>query len=104
MHWWRYFSPLLALVTLAALLSSGLAPSAGRSWRLVATALELAVVTATFAYFVPSILAMLVRHGDGLSPAELAAKASTWAALNWVRVVLTLAAWLAGLRALSRTG
>ncbi len=104
LNWWRYLTPTLAVVTLAALLLSGAAPAAGRTWRMAATALELLVIATTVTYFIPGIMLMLVRHGDGQPPGVLAAKASLWASVNWVRVVVSLAAWVAGLRALTLAG
>ncbi len=100
-RFWVFLTPSVAVLALVALLTGLHTPAPHRHWRLLATGLELLVVTSTFAYFVPNVIVLLGPRHAALPPDVLAAKAQQWITLNWVRVMVTTAAWLAALRALS---
>jgi hypothetical protein len=71
-----------------------------RKWRATATVLALIVVVATFAWFVPNIM-ILAKGGEGMNAGQITSLTNWWVRLNWVRVVIYSAAWLAGLRAMT---
>ena len=103
-RFWVVLTPSVALLALLALVTGLHTSAPQRFWRLLATVVELAVVTSTFAYFVPNIIVLLGPRHATLAPDVLAARLHTWLTLNWVRVGLTAVAWLAALRALSLSG
>ncbi len=97
---WQYFTPVLGLITLLAMLTSFGTPPAHRAWRLAATGLMLLVSIATLVYFRPVLIGMLINHGAGLTPEALAAEARRWVALDWVRDIAVAASLAMGVRAL----
>jgi hypothetical protein len=95
-RFWAFVTTIpLTLLTLASLIIAWRAAGPLRSWWLAAAILTLADRIFTFSYFIPSIVS-LMRAAD--SP-ESAMKARQWANLNYVRLALALAAWLAALNA-----
>ncbi len=70
-----------------------------RFWWLTATAFALVDRIATFSFFIPR--AMRLMGADSLPPSRAAKMASLWIGMNWIRLALLLAAWLAALKALS---
>jgi len=56
---------------------------------------------ATFGYFIPTIVSL--QRETGMT-GEISSTLSTWSRLNHGRHLLTLAAWLLALRALSLLG
>ena len=99
-RFWMVNTPLLGLLAVAALLSGLKTRPDHRRWRIVATGAAIVVVAATFAWFVPNIM-ILNEGGRGLSAGEIADVSNLWVRLNWVRVFVYSAGWLAGLRALT---
>jgi hypothetical protein len=99
-RFWIVNTPLLGVMSLAALLTGLKTQVEHRKWRMIGTVLSLVVVISTFAWFVPKIM-ILGAGGAGLNPAELTSLTNWWVRLNWVRVVVYSAAFLAGLRALT---
>ena len=97
---WQYFTPVLGLITLLAMLTSFGAPLRHLAWRLAATGLMLLVSIATLVYFRPVLIGMLINHGAGLTPEALAAEARRWVALDWVRDIAVAASLAMGIRAL----
>lgn len=97
LRFWAFVSTgPLTLLTLANLVAAWRAgPATRRVWR-VAASLALSERIFTFAYFIPT----MVRLMDAPHSADAVAGASVWLALNWGRHLLTLAAWIAALRAL----
>jgi Domain of unknown function (DUF1772) len=71
-----------------------------RRWIIGSAALELLVVLSTFAWFVPNIIQLMSNFQD-MPPDVVASKARAWVSLNWVRAVLTMAAWLGALKAMT---
>jgi hypothetical protein len=57
------------------------------------------VVAATFIYFVPEVVAFAA--GSEVAGASIESRVRLWVALNWVRAVVLVAAWLSLLRAFS---
>ena len=97
-RFWVFVTTLpLTLLTLASLIVAWRAPGPLRGWWLAAAFFALGDRIFTFSYFIPTIV-RLMRAAD--SP-ESAMKASQWANLNYVRLALALAAWLAALNAFS---
>ena len=85
----------LTLITLANLVAAWRAPGPVRGWWLAAVVAVLLDRVLTFSYFIPTMIG-LMNAAD--SPASAAA-AARWANLNYVRHALTVAGWLAALKA-----
>ena len=100
-RFWMFFTPLVGLTAIAALLSGLKTPAEHRRWRIVGTVLALIVVVATFAWFVPNIIKLMSKDVLTMSADEIASVTNWWVRLNWVRAVLYAAGWLAALKALS---
>jgi hypothetical protein len=100
----RFFkvaTPMLALLSVAALIASRWAPAVQRPWMSWSSGAVLAICVATFAWFVPTIIMLTARRGGGLPPEAIATRAHWWLTLNYVRMAVAIAAWLGALRALS---
>lgn len=89
----------LTLLTLANAVAAWRDRTARRTTWLTAVVLTLVERLATFGYFIPTMIALQGEPSAG--PAVDAALAQ-WTTLNNGRHLLTLAAWLAALRATSR--
>jgi hypothetical protein len=85
MFFWSWVTPGLGLVGLAALLTSFGTPRPHRTWRIASTVLLLVTVAATFLYFRPTIISLVVNHGGGQPDDEIATQMRRWVMLNWVR-------------------
>jgi hypothetical protein len=85
MFFWSWATPGLGLVGLAALLTSFGTPRPHRTWRIASTVLLLVTVAATFLYFRPTIISLVVNHGGGQPDDEIATQMRRWVMLNWVR-------------------
>jgi anthrone oxygenase-like protein len=97
-RFWAFVTTVpLTLLTLASLIVAWRSPDPLRGWWLAAAIFALGDRIFTFSYFIPTML-RLMRAAD--SP-ESVMKASQWANLNYVRLALALAAWLASLNAFS---
>jgi hypothetical protein len=70
-----------------------------RFWWLTATTFALLDRIATFSFFIPTALKLM--RADSLPPSRAAQMATLWIRMNWIRLTLLLAAWLAALKALS---
>ncbi len=100
MFFWSWATPGLGLVGLAALLTSFGTPRPHMTWRIASTVLMLVAVAATFLYFRPTIISLVVDHGGGQSDDEVAAQMRRWVMLNWVRATATAVSIGMGVRAL----
>jgi anthrone oxygenase-like protein len=89
----------LSLLTLASLVAAWREQGPRRYWWLGAVAITIAERSATFSYFIPTIMRLMGT--EDLPEAEVKATLSQWRRLNYGRHVLTLGAWLAALKALS---
>ena len=100
LEFWVYVTTVpLTLLTLANLVAAWLEHGPRRRWWLAAVAISLVERIATFSYFIPTMI-WLMGTAD-LSQAEVEAVLSQWLLLDYGRHVLTLAGWLAALKALS---
>ena len=89
----------LTVLTLASLVLAWRSTGDLRRWWLTAAVVSLADRVLTFSYFIPTMLVLTAEPGPG--GAEAVDAALRWAALDWVRHGLTLAALLAALRSLT---
>jgi hypothetical protein len=97
---WSWSTPGLGLVTLAALLTSFGTPQPQRTWRIASTVLLLVAVAATFLYFRPTIISLVVDHGGGRPDDVIAAEMRRWVTLNWLRDTTLAVSICMGVRAL----
>lgn len=100
-RFWMFFTPLLGLLSIAALLTGFRTNAEHRKWRVIGTGLCIITVTATFAWFVPNIIRLGSAEVLTMSRDEVASVANAWVSLNWVRAVVGSLALLASLRAFS---
>jgi hypothetical protein len=100
---WVYVTTVpLTLVTLANLFAAWLDRGPRRYWWLGAVAIIVVERVATFSYFIPTMV--WLQGTEGLPEAEVQAALSQWMLLDYGRHVLTLAGWLAALKAFSLPG
>ena len=88
----------LTLLSLANLVAAWQAQGPRQTWWLAAAVVILVERIVTFSYFIPTMLRL---QRATILNAELKAGVAQWARLNYLRSVLTLAAWLAALKVLS---
>jgi hypothetical protein len=97
---WVYVTTVpLTLLTLANLVAAWLERRPRRYWWLGAVAIIVVERIATFSYFIPTMV--WLQGTEGLPQAEVQATLSRWLFLDYGRHVLTLAGWLAALKAFS---
>jgi len=97
---WVYVTTVpLTLLTLASLAAAWLTQGPMRVWYLAAVGIVIVERIATFSYFIPRMVWM--TGAEGLPAADLKAALSQWLLMNHGRHVLSLAGWLAALKALS---
>jgi hypothetical protein len=97
---WVYVTTVpLTFLTLVSLIAAWLDSGPRRSWWLGAVGIIVVERIATFSYFIPTMIRLM--GSDSLAAAEVEATLSQWLFLNHGRHLLTLAAWLAALKALS---
>ncbi len=100
LEFWVYVTTVpLTLLTLASLVAAWRDQGPRRYWWLGAVAITVAERSATFSYFIPTMIRLMGT--EDLPEAEVKATLSQWRRRNYGRHVLTLAAWLAALKALS---
>ena len=92
----------LTLLTFANLVAAWLDRGPRRFWWLAAVAIVVVERIVTFSYFIPTMV--WLQGTEGLPEAEVQAALSQWLLLDYGRHGLTLAAWLAALKALSSPG
>ena len=95
---WAYVTTVpLTLLTLVGLFAAWTAPEPMRTWYLAAAAIVVVERIVTFAYFIPTMLRLA-----GMEPGpEVSSGLAQWLTINYGRHLLSLAGWLAALRALS---
>ena len=102
-EFWAYVTTgPLTLLTLANLVAAWLERGPRRRWWLGAAAISVVERIATFSYFIPTMVWLMGT--EGLPQAEVQAALSQWLLLDYGRHILTLAAWLAALKAFSLSG
>jgi len=100
LEFWVYVTTVpLTLLTLANLVAAWQDQGPRRHWWLGAVAITVAERSATFSYFIPTMIRLMGT--EDLPEAEVKATLSQWERLSYGRHALTLAAWLAALKALS---
>ena len=99
-QFWVYVTTVpLTLLTLANQVAAWLDRGPRRYWWLGAVAIIVVERIATFSYFIPTMV--WLQGTEGLPEAEVQAALSQWLLLDYGRHVLTLAGWLAALKAFS---
>jgi hypothetical protein len=99
-HFWGMVTTLpLTLLTLAHLWLAWQAPAPGRGWWLAAALLTLLERLGTFSFFIPTAIKLMNK--PDLAPAKISRLVGWWRRLNYGRILLTLLAWLAALKALT---
>ena len=93
---WIILTPITTLISLVNLV---LALMNHNGWWITASAASLVVMVVTFAYFVPELISFAKTAAQ--PPADVAPRVHRWVALNYVRAVILIAAWLAALQAFS---
>ncbi len=100
---WAYVTTVpLTLLTIASLVAARSTRGPMRLWFLAAVFIVIAERLATFSYFIPTMVRLMGT--EGLADAAVRATLSQWLLVNHGRHVLTLAGWLAALKALSLSG
>ncbi|MFD2718525.1 DUF1772 domain-containing protein [Hymenobacter monticola] len=89
----------LTLLTLANLWLAGRAPAPVHGWWLAAALLTLLERLGTFGFFIPTAIKLMSE--PGVAPAKASGLVGWWRRLNYGRLLLTLLAWLAALKALT---
>jgi hypothetical protein len=103
LEFWVYVTTVpLTLLTLANLVAAWLDRGPRRYWWLSAAAIVVVERIVTFSYFIPTMFWLM--GAEDLPQAELQATLSQWLFLDYGRHVLTLAGWLAALKAFSLPG
>ena len=103
LEFWVYVTTVpLTLLTLANLVAAWRGWGPRRYWWLGASAISVVERSVTFSYFIPTILRLTAT--EEMPEAEVQAALSQWLLLDYGRHALTLAAWLAALKALSLSG
>lgn len=100
LNFWAYVTSAVALLAILALVVGLKTPPTQRAWRTVAVVVELCVVAATLLYFRPTLVRLFMGHGAGMTPAEISSTVGRWVVLSRVRIVASVVAWCAALRAL----
>jgi len=99
LEFWVYVTTIpLTLLTLANLVAAWLDKGPRRYWWLGADAIIFVERIATFSYFIPTMLWLM--GAEDLPQPEVNAALSQWLLLDYGRHVLTLAGWLAALKAI----
>jgi hypothetical protein len=97
---WVYVTTVpLTLLTIASLFAAWLTQGPMRFWYLAAVCIVIVERVATFSYFIPTMVRLMGT--EVLANADVKAALSQWLLMNHGRHVLTLAGWLAALKALS---
>ena len=101
LHFWAYVTSTVAVVGVMTLAFGFRAPVTQRVWQTFAAATELAAVAMTRLYFRPTLEMLFMGHGAGLSSAAVASTVHRWVLWSRVRIIVSLVAWCAALRALA---
>jgi magnesium-transporting ATPase (P-type) len=102
-HFWILVTTIpLSLLTLASLWEAWQSKGKIRTWWMTASVVALLERAFTFIYFIPTMM-QLMQDQDTAQP-EAAGIALQWVDLNYLRLAMLFLAWIAALRALSRSG
>jgi Domain of unknown function (DUF1772) len=103
LQFWVYVTTVpLTLLTLANLVAAWQEQGPRRQWRLGASAITVVERSATFSYFIPTMIRLM--ESEEMPQEQVNATLSQWLRLDYCRNVLTLVGWLAALKALSLPG
>jgi hypothetical protein len=96
LRFWAFVTTMpLTLLTVANLVAAWRSAAGGRSWWLAAGMTALADRILTFAYFIPTMIALMAAPDSS----DSVALAGQWSTLNYLRHGLVLTAWLCSLQA-----
>jgi hypothetical protein len=90
------------VLTIANLIAAWLTQGPMRFWYLAAVCIVIGERVATLSYFIPTMVRLMST--EDLSDIHVKAALSQWLLMNHARHVLTLAGWLAALKAFSLSG
>jgi hypothetical protein len=100
-RFWMFQTPFLGVVSLVTILTGLRTQREHRKWRMLGAGLALLVVVGTLAWFVPNLLSLIGEGVTRMSAEQISSVTDLWVRLNWVRVFVYSAAWLAGLKAMT---
>ena len=100
-RFWMFQTPFLGLVSLVTIATGLRTEPEHRTWRMLGAALALLVVIATLTWFVPNLLSLIGESVTKMSAEQISSLTTMWTRLNWVRVAVYSAAWLAGMKAMT---
>ena len=99
-RFWAFVTTIpLTLLTLASLVAAWQAEGPRGAWWLAAVLVVLVERGATFGYFIPTMLRL--QRASATSETVVRDAVARWMGLNYLRVLLTLLAWLAALNVLT---
>jgi hypothetical protein len=88
-----------ALISLVNLVVALMSHELMRGWWIAASGASVFIMVVTFAYFVPELISF--AKTAAAPPAGVAPRVRRWVALNYLRAVILIAAWIAALKAFS---
>ncbi|HJQ38517.1 MAG TPA: hypothetical protein VKB93_15370 [Thermoanaerobaculia bacterium] len=94
---WVILSPMTTLISVVNFVLALMSRTPWRQWWLASAACSLAVMVATFAYFVPALMSF-ARSAEHPS-AMVADQTRRWVILNYLRALVLILGWVAGLKA-----
>lgn len=97
-HFWMLVTPPVGVLSFANLYFAWENPADTLQLWMFASVASCTVFVVTMVYFVPTLMSFAT--GAQMDQKQLAFKARLWAALNWARSLVLLAAWIAALQAL----
>lgn len=103
MRFWPFVSPVVFLLAVLNMVFAWGHAGPARPWWLAAAGGFLLMSVSTYAYFVPTMLSLMHRSHT-YTPEKLSRTVSVWLNLSNVRLVISVPAWLAALRAVILIG
>ncbi len=103
----RFFAvitPVYGLCSLALLVLAFRMPQRVRKFALSAGAVGVLIVVWTFLFFIPILQQTQATGGAGLSGDEITRLTNQFVSWNYLRLILLIGSWIAGLRAFSVSG
>ena len=102
-HFWIFVTTIpLSLLTLASLWEAWRSKGKIRAWWLTASVVAILERASAFIYFIPRMMQLM--QDQGAAQPEATGIALHWVDLNYFRLAMLFLAWIAALRALSRSG
>jgi hypothetical protein len=101
LRFWVFVTPTHTLLAVATLIAGWTTRGEHRKWLFASTIGMIILHASAFIWFVPTINAIRDSQALGLGREWVIAKTHMWVTLSWVRAVLGMAAFVAGLRALT---